>query len=154
MASRAEYNQRYYLKTRDKQVARARAWRAALTPEQKLELSRRNKRRDLARLERQREAAAGRPRPDRCENPYCRGVGAAKSKTKKTMWDHDHATGQFRGWLCGPCNSILGLAKDQAASLRWLANYVESGGIGPTVKMYTGILRHASLHDELRFSAH
>jgi len=22
--------------------------------------------------------------------------------------DHDHATGQFRGWLCNPCNTGLG----------------------------------------------
>ena len=39
--------------------------------------------------------------------------------------DHDHITGKVRGVLCQSCNVLLGLAKDDPARLRLLANYVE-----------------------------
>lgn len=32
--------------------------------------------------------------------------------------DHDHSTGNVRGLLCAPCNSALGLLKDDVASLQ------------------------------------
>ena len=34
---------------------------------------------------------------------------------KKTVWtyDHDHATGEFRGIICQPCNSIMGNMQDK-----------------------------------------
>lgn len=40
--------------------------------------------------------------------------------------DHCHDSGKIRGILCGPCNSSLGYAKDDAERLRKLATYVES----------------------------
>lgn len=44
------------------------------------------------------------------------------------MYDHDHTTGAFRGWLCGHCNSAIGMCKDNAALMRKLIAYVENGG--------------------------
>jgi len=39
--------------------------------------------------------------------------------------DHDHETGRVRGLLCRGCNIALGGARDNPATLRALADYVE-----------------------------
>lgn len=39
--------------------------------------------------------------------------------------DHNHDTGAIRGFLCRPCNSALGLIKDNPETLRKLASYLE-----------------------------
>lgn len=62
-------------------------------------------------------ALAGRPRPDACE--VCGDGG-------KICFDHCHATEEFRGWLCQPCNLVLGHAKDNPVKLRKLADYLEN----------------------------
>lgn len=42
-----------------------------------------------------------------------------------TRYDHDHATGKFRGWLCNGCNVALGNVYDNPETLRKLADYLE-----------------------------
>jgi hypothetical protein len=39
--------------------------------------------------------------------------------------DHDHQTGNFRGWLCKNCNTGLGLLGDDAPGLRRMLAYLE-----------------------------
>lgn len=39
--------------------------------------------------------------------------------------DHDHTTGQVRGLLCQPCNTMLGGAKDSAQTLAKGIAYLE-----------------------------
>src|SRR6188768_2686937 len=59
-----------------------------------------NRRRLLAfkaRKEAERVALAGRPRPTVCE--LCGDEG-------KTVFDHCHQRGHFRGWLCDRCNRV------------------------------------------------
>ncbi len=42
--------------------------------------------------------------------------------------DHNHQTGFVRGYLCKPCNSAIGLLKDNPAVIRSAANYLERKG--------------------------
>ncbi len=62
------------------------------------------------------ERIAGRPKPATCE---------ACGVTGKIVFDHDHATALFRGWICHNCNWILGLAKDNPQVLLALHNYLK-----------------------------
>lgn len=62
------------------------------------------------------EATGGQTRPSSCS--VCGGSG-------RICFDHCHASGAFRGWLCHHCNLILGHAKDDSALLRKLADYLD-----------------------------
>ncbi len=39
-------------------------------------------------------------------------------------YDHDHATGLFRGWICRRCNMTLGLVKDNSEMLMRMIKYL------------------------------
>lgn len=70
----------------------------------------------LERLEEKRIKDAGRPRAANCD--ICGESG-------KTVFDHCHARGHFRGWLCDRCNRTLGQVKDDAQLLRKMIKYLE-----------------------------
>lgn len=70
-----------------------------------------------ARIHAKRVALAGRPKPAECE--------VCERSDMRVVWDHDHATGKFRGWLCDHCNKVLGLMKENPRLLRALADYLE-----------------------------
>ena len=63
------------------------------------------------------EKIAGRKRPERCE--IC-------GSKRTIVFDHDHETGKFRGWICDRCNKILGLAKDDINLLNFLISYLKN----------------------------
>jgi len=63
-----------------------------------------------------REKLAGRQKPTECE--ICGAMG-------KICFDHDHATGLFRGWICWRCNVVLGHVKDSAELLEMLMKYIK-----------------------------
>lgn len=69
------------------------------------------------------ERLAGRVRPDRCE--VCGAAG-------RIYYDHCHATGRFRGWLCRLCNVALGHVRDNPHLLRKLARYLERASAKPS----------------------
>lgn len=55
----------------------------------------------------------------------CNACGDDNQRT--LVWDHDHKTGKFRGFLCNRCNLALGLMKDNPSKIRALADYIENG---------------------------
>ncbi|QOC59453.1 endonuclease VII [Microbacterium phage AnnaLie] len=64
--------------------------------------------------------------PDDAQAAWDTQVCAVCGATHKRFHvDHDHATGQVRGLLCGPCNQTLGLMQDDPARLRAAAAYLE-----------------------------
>jgi hypothetical protein len=78
--------------------------------------------RDRARikLKEKREREASRPRPKTCECcfelPDKRGV----------VWDHNHSTGKFRGWLCNRCNRVLGMCIDSKEIFWKMIKYLQN----------------------------
>ena len=48
------------------------------------------------------------------------------AKNNKLSLDHDHATGEFRGWLCQPCNHSLGVIGDNLESVMKFVNYLSN----------------------------
>lgn len=61
-------------------------------------------------------AIAGRSRSPYCE--ICADEG-------RTVFDHSHQKGHFRGWICDRCNKILGLVRDDISYLKALQIYLE-----------------------------
>lgn len=122
MADRTEYNRNYYLSHREEVKEKSRMWRLE-HPEKYQERLRQwkikhplatSKAYNLKKLEK----VAGRTRPASCE--VCGSGG-------KIMFDHDHATGTFRGWICQHCNSTLGFARDRVEVLYKLISYLNQG---------------------------
>lgn len=73
--------------------------------------------RSLNWMRAKRERLAGRPKPKNCE--------LCGNPSPKIVWDHNHETGKFRGWICTPCNYILGRVKDDPEVLRKMADYLD-----------------------------
>ena len=48
----------------------------------------------------------------------------ATGETKRLAVDHNHRTGDVRGLLCGPCNSLLAHCRDDVEMLRRAARYL------------------------------
>jgi hypothetical protein len=60
----------------------------------------------------------GLPEPLRPEPPACECCGRPPKVPRKHLClDHDHRTGQFRGWLCNTCNIAIGKLGDGLAGV-------------------------------------
>jgi hypothetical protein len=61
------------------------------------------------------------------QNDCCYICNAHKDDSKKGLSvDHDHETGKVRKLLCGPCNTALGLVKEDVNIMKKLIEYVET----------------------------
>lgn len=56
----------------------------------------------------------------------CAPHGNCVGKSSILQADHDHATGAFRGLLCGMCNSGLAMFRDSPANMRYAIEYLEN----------------------------
>jgi hypothetical protein len=65
------------------------------------------------------------------------GAETGRSDRKSLFVDHDHDTGLIRGLLCNKCNRAIGLV-DDPASLRALADYIESANARSTKRYVSG----------------
>ena len=59
---------------------------------------------------------AGRPKPDKCD--------VCGRSSWLIVFDHCHASGKFRGWLCYSCNIVLGHVADDPKILWELGAYL------------------------------
>jgi hypothetical protein len=56
----------------------------------------------------------------------CQICGKHQAEMKKAMCvDHDHKTGQVRGLLCTPCNTVIGMAHDDPKVLQKAILYLK-----------------------------
>jgi len=69
----------------------------------------------------QKESFAGRVMPEKCE--VCK---ESSESGHRLNFDHCHSSHLFRGWICGRCNRVLGVAKDSPQLLRKLADYLDA----------------------------
>ena len=81
------------------------------TPERRREQTRESARR-------MRGLSATRPCPAECE--LCGKPPGARA----LALDHCHVSGRFRGWLCGKCNTGIGMLGDTVAGLRAALRYL------------------------------
>lgn len=110
----AEIKQRYLNKSRAERLPReaeaARQRRKADPAGQRVRYERWRTKRENTLAE-----IAGRPRSSECE--LCGEKG-------KIVFDHCHASGAFRGWLCDRCNKVLGLVHDSPSLLARMIDYL------------------------------
>lgn len=58
------------------------------------------------------------------ENGRCHACDRPAAEVGRLHVDHDHATNEYRGLLCKPCNTALGLVEDDIERLCLLAAYL------------------------------
>lgn len=107
--ARARALRAHYAKNREQRLAGSRRWQAA-NPERWAEVQRKSD---------------GLPDPTRPMPECCEICGRKPKDTKTLALDHCHATGLFRGWICRPCNSGLGMLGDDLDRVLKAAAYLQ-----------------------------
>jgi hypothetical protein len=76
------------------------------------------------KYKRTRRAYFGIPEPTRPSPEACECCGRRESRALNV--DHDHTTGQFRGWLCFACNTGIGKLGDNYDGVLRALRYLEA----------------------------
>lgn len=71
---------------------------------------------------RYRRKIAPRPMPIQCE--ICGAFG--EDFKKGLCLDHNHKTGEFRGWICTRCNTAIGMVKENIGILEAIISYIKN----------------------------
>jgi hypothetical protein len=114
---------KWYAANKLKQRARVYAWRAK-NPEKARAACRRWAVKNPDKYKNASRKNRGLPEPTRPEPVICECCGRAPDKLGMAL-DHDHTTGEFRGWLCRRCNLGLGLLGDTLDAARRVVAYLE-----------------------------
>lgn len=61
------------------------------------------------------------------------------------VYDHDHATGEFRGWICSFCNTGLGYFRDSIFALGRAADYLMQHDASQEAKVKRAVLHPETL---------
>jgi len=107
------------IKAKATSYQREKARIARLSPEDLAEYKRNRVKLSVEGVRRRKIRKATRPKPTRCE--VCQ-------LEEEIVYDHDHNSTAFRGWLCKSCNLALGYAKDDPILLEKLAVYLRTHG--------------------------
>lgn len=121
-----EYDQRYYLKHREAEIAKRIQWRKDNPEkEQAYKMSERGRsvrnaagRRRAAKKNGYAECTEYPPPPSDSKCSICH-------RQEKLSLDHDHETGHFRGYICRKCNLGLGMLGDTTEAIRRVLHYLE-----------------------------
>lgn len=114
-ATSKRWRERHIEKVRPIEAEKARNRRKSNPEAQKLRTDKYKERQEQKYAE-----IAGRPRANQCE--IC-------MEKEKTVFDHCHQSGMFRGWICDRCNKTLGMVKDSPRLLKKLAKYLEANHV-------------------------
>lgn len=57
--------------------------------------------------------------------PLCLRGADELGYTSAFVLEHDHQTGEFRGWVCHDCNTAMSRIQDNPDTARRMANYLE-----------------------------
>lgn len=90
-------------------------------PEKHLEKGRRWAKKNPSRIRDYRRKANGLPSPTRMCPELCECCGELPAK----YLDHDHETGEFRGWLCNGCNLSIGRLGDSRMGVMRAVTYFD-----------------------------
>lgn len=120
-----ERNRKWNKENPEKRREYTRRWRA-LNPEKVAESHAKwyaaNKDRELAYQQRRK----GLPEPTRSRPKLCECCGRKPNGRRKSLHlDHDHDTGEFRGWLCFTCNTAIGKLGDSIDGLMKAVRYLK-----------------------------
>jgi hypothetical protein len=63
--------------------------------------------------------------PSRPEPTVCESCAQPPNGHGRLHLDHDHETGEFRGWLCSKCNTGIGLLGDTRSGLLAALKYFD-----------------------------
>ena len=113
------YHQLYYLKNREKVIARSKKW-AEENKERKQQIVRSShiKRKYGITLEQEQEIK-------NAQNNQCPICKSGLGEGHKTHIDHCHTTGRVRGILCHACNVLLGHARESVDILQSAQAYLK-----------------------------
>jgi hypothetical protein len=128
---------KWYYAHREHAIAKAKQW-AKNNPERAREISRKSHRgKGRLWLKANREKARGYTRR------YMRKKNGVKNATaeskhgaceicgtvRQLQFDHDHATGLFRGWLCRKCNLAIGYLNDDWQIVSKAVDYLKRSSV-------------------------